>query len=105
MKNNKVSTQSPQELLSELRNLVVEAEKMVGASISEHTADAVSALRSRYHAAQERIGEIYEDSRKKVVAGAKYTDKTIRDNPYQTIAIAAGVALLVGVLLGRRGRD
>ncbi|HWA25263.1 MAG TPA: hypothetical protein VG734_06260 [Lacunisphaera sp.] len=101
MKNNKVATQTPQELLSELRALVVEAERMVAGSISEHTADAVSALRSRYHAAHERMGEIYDDTRKKVVAGAKQTDRVIRDNPYQTIAIAAGVALVLGLLLGR----
>jgi ElaB/YqjD/DUF883 family membrane-anchored ribosome-binding protein len=101
MKNNKSASQSPQDLLNDLRALVVDAEKMVGSSISEHTADAVSALRSRYHAVQDRMGEVYEDARKKVVAGAKYTDETIRENPYQTIAIAAGVALLIGVLLGR----
>jgi len=101
MKNNKVATQTPQELLSELRALVVDAERMVAGSISEHTADAVNALRSRYSAASERMGEIYDDTRKRVAAGAKYTDKTIRDNPYQTIAIAAGVALVVGLLLGR----
>ena len=103
MKNNKESTaQSPQDLLAELRALVSDAEKMMGDSITEHSEDAVSALRSRFDAAQERMGELYEGARKKVVAGAKYTDETIRANPYQSLAIAAGVGLLVGVLLGRR---
>jgi len=43
-------------------------------------------------------------AKKKVVAGAKYTDSTIRENPYRALAIAAGVGLLVGVLLGRRSQ-
>jgi ElaB protein len=102
MKNNKTAhAQTPQELLTDLRTLVSDAEKMVGDSISEHTADAVSALRSRYEAASERLGDMYEVTRKRVVAGAKATDETIRENPYQSLAIAAGVALVVGILLGR----
>ena len=104
MKNNKTTAQTPKDLLNDLQALVAEAEKMMGESISEHTADAVGALRVRYDAAAERMGEIYEGARKRVVAGAKCTDEAIRENPYQSIAIAAGVGLLVGVLLGRRSK-
>ena len=105
MKNNNATTaQTPKELLNDLHALVQEAEKMMGDSISEHTADAVGALRLRFDAAQERLGELYEVARKKVVAGAKCTDTAIRENPYQAMAIAAGAGLLIGVLLGRRGR-
>lgn len=105
MKNNQDSTaQTPQDLLNDLRTLVLEAEKMMGDSVSEHSADALSALRSRFDATQERLGEYYATAKKKVVAGARYTDETIRANPYQAIAIAAGVGLLAGILLGRRSR-
>jgi ElaB/YqjD/DUF883 family membrane-anchored ribosome-binding protein len=105
MKNNTASTaQSPKDLLHDLRTLVAEAEKMLGDSVSEHTEDAMNALRSRFHAAQERLSEFYSGARKKVIAGAKYTDETIRANPYQSLAIAAGVGLLIGVLLGRRSK-
>ncbi len=104
MKNNKSdsATQSPEALLEDLRSLVSEAEKMMGDTLTEHSEDAVSALRSRFNAAQERLGEFYTGARKKVVAGAKYTDEAIRANPYQSLAIALGAGLLVGVLLGRR---
>jgi ElaB/YqjD/DUF883 family membrane-anchored ribosome-binding protein len=61
-------------------------------------------LRTRFDAAQERFTDIYEGAKKKVVAGAKCTDAAIRANPYQSLAIAAGVGLLVGVLLGRRSK-
>ena len=105
MKNNDTTAQTPKELLHDLHELVAEAEKMMGESISEHTHDAVSALRSRFDTAQERLGDLYEGARKRVVAGAKCTDAAIRANPYQSLAITAGVAvgvgLLVGVLVGR----
>ena len=102
MKNNTETAQTPKDLLNDLHALVAEAEKMMGDSLSEHTEDAVSALRSRFDAAQERFADVYAGARKKVIAGAKYTDATIRENPYQSIAIAAGVGLIVGILLGRR---
>lgn len=103
MKNNTASTaHTPKDLLDDLHTLVAEAEKMMGESVSEHTEDAISALRSRFNAAQERLTELYSGARMKVVAGAKYTDDTIRANPYQSLAIAAGIGLLVGVLIGRR---
>ena len=104
MKNNTETAQTPKDLLNDLHALVAEAEKMMGDSLSEHTEDAVSALRSRFDAAQERFADLYAGARKRVVAGAKYTDETIRANPYQSIALAAGVGLLVGVLLGRRSK-
>ena len=48
------------------------------------------------------MGELYDGAKKKVVAGAKYTDTAIRENPYQALAIALGVGVLIGVLVGRR---
>lgn len=103
MKNNTASTaQTPNDLLNDLHTLVAEAEKMMSSSVSEHTEDAISALRSRFDAAQERLTGLYSSARTKVAAGAKYTNETIRANPYQSLAIAAGIGLLVGVLVGRR---
>ena len=102
MKNNTDTARTPKELLNELQALVAEAETMMADSLSEHSAEALSNLRARFSAAQERFSDVYEGAKKKVVAGARYTDETIRANPYQSLAIAAGVGLLVGVLLGRR---
>ncbi len=105
MKNQASPAHTPKELLTELQSLVSSAEAMMADSLSEHSTEAISNLRERFAAVQERFGEIYDGAKKKVVAGAKYTDETIRANPYQSIAIAAGVGLLVGVLVGRRSKD
>jgi len=103
MKANK-STATPKELLDELHALVSDAEKMIGETAGEATGDALGALRSRYEDMQEQLTEFYASAKKKIVAGAKYTDETIRENPYQSMAVAAGLGLLVGVLLGRRSK-
>jgi ElaB/YqjD/DUF883 family membrane-anchored ribosome-binding protein len=104
MKNNKATTHTPKELLGELQALVGEAEKMMADSLSEHTAEAIEKLKERFGAAQERFSDMYDSTKKKVVAGAKSTDSTIRENPYQSLAIALGVGVVLGVLVGRRGK-
>jgi len=105
MKNNRhTAAQTPKELLNDLRSLVTDTEAMVSDTVTEHTADAVSALRNRFEAAQERLNTLYAGAKKQAVAGAKYTDETIRENPYQSLAVAAGVGLVVGILLGRRSK-
>jgi ElaB/YqjD/DUF883 family membrane-anchored ribosome-binding protein len=102
MKNNQDAAHTPTELLSQLRALVLEAETMMTDSLSEHSAEALTSLRERFGAAQERFADLYHGAKTKVVAGAKYTDTTIRENPYQSLAVALGVGVLVGVLIGRR---
>jgi ElaB/YqjD/DUF883 family membrane-anchored ribosome-binding protein len=103
---NRIHTpaQTPADLLTDLRNLVVEAEKMAASSVTEHSREAFEAVRDRFEAAQERLTDLYDDTSKKVVAGARYTDELIREKPYQALAVAAGVGLLVGLLVGRRSQ-
>lgn len=104
MKASKDTAHTPKELLTELQALVSEAETMMADSITEHSADAINNLRDRFEAAHERFSEIYEGARKKVAAGAKHTDAAIRENPYQALAIALGLGLLLGVVVGRRNK-
>ncbi len=104
MKTTPDTAQTPKDLLADLQALVAEAETMMTSSVSEHSADALENLRERFHSAQERFSENYAVAKKKVVAGAKCTDEAIRANPYQSLAIAAGVGLLIGVLAGRNSK-
>ena len=99
------TAQTPEDVLKDLRSLVGEAERILGQSPGGNCEATVAALRERLEAAQERVAELYTDARQKVVAGAKYTDQTIREHPYQSIAVAVGLGLIAGVLLGRRSNS
>lgn len=98
------TTQTPEDVLNELRSLVNEAERILGQGPqgSCNCESTLASLRERLQAAQQRLGATYQETKRKVVAGARYADETIRENPYQSIAIALGVGLLAGALLGRR---
>lgn len=97
-------THTAEELLNELRTLVKEAEKTLGVSIAETSNDTLRALRARFVAAQEHMTHFYSDAKRRAVSGAKHADETIRENPYQALTIALGVGVVLGVLLGRRGK-
>ena len=97
------TTQIPEDVLNELRSLVVEAEKILGQAPAGRCCETtMAALRERLEAAQEGLAQVYDGTKRKVVAGAKYADHSIRDHPYESIGVALGVGLLAGVLLGRR---
>jgi ElaB/YqjD/DUF883 family membrane-anchored ribosome-binding protein len=103
MKNNKQTAHTPKELLGELQGIAGEAQTILAGSLSEHSVKVFGDLRTRFDAVHDRFAETCAETRKKIVAGARCTDETIRANPYQSLAIAAGIGLLVGVFVSRRG--
>jgi ElaB/YqjD/DUF883 family membrane-anchored ribosome-binding protein len=96
------TAQTPEAILNELRSLVSEAEKILGQSAGGDCEATMAALRERFADAQKRLFAFYDVARRKVVAGTKYTDELIHENPYQSLAIALGIGLVAGALLGRR---
>ena len=53
-------------------------------------------------AALDKAQALYETAQNKAIAGAKATDRAIRENPYQALGIAFGVGLLIGFLVRRK---
>jgi len=47
---------------------------------------------------QELLRAGVSTARTQALAGARTTDKAVRQNPYQTMAIVFGVGLLIGIL-------
>jgi ElaB/YqjD/DUF883 family membrane-anchored ribosome-binding protein len=72
------------------------------AATADVAGEKVGEARNRLAAALERGKEIAGNIRDKAVAGAKVTDQTIRENPYQAIAIGVGVGAILGYILARR---
>ncbi|SRR5258708_5745465 len=101
MKNRTESPQSPAEMADHLRALLAEAEKTLAENATEQTRSKIEDLQDRIEDAQEKIKEVYGDARKKVLAGARRADETIRTHPYESLAIALGVGVLLGALIRR----
>jgi len=103
MKNRHDSStaEAPEQILENLRKLVTEAEKLIGEG-GEHTEEALSGVMERLENARAKMEDLYGAARKKVVTGAHQADEAIRSHPYESLAIALGVGVLLGALIKRR---
>ena len=90
-----------EKLLADLKVLSRDAEAVLQTTAGQ-AGDKMSELRSRLSTALESAKATCQRIEEKAVAGAKVADKTIREHPYESIGVAFGVGLLIGVLVGRR---
>lgn len=92
---------STEKLLEDVKQVVQDGEELLRAGAGE-LSEKGKAARARLAAALESAKETGRRLQEKTVAGAKATDKVIREHPYQSIGIAFGIGLLIGVLVNRR---
>lgn len=64
--------------------------------------EKVSDVRKRLTAALEAAKTTIYRLEEKTVAAAKATDHCIREHPYESIGVAFGLGLLIGVLIRRK---
>lgn len=97
--NSEVSTER---LVRDLKTVARDAEDLIKATASD-VSDKAKEARSRLTSALESARHSCETLQEKAIAGAKATDKAIREHPYQSLGIAFAAGLLIGVLANRRG--
>ncbi len=90
-----------EKLAGDLKTLSHDAEAMLHATAGQ-AGDKMTELRGRLATTLESAKATYRRIEEKTVAGAKVADKTIREHPYESIGVAFGVGLLIGVLVTRR---
>ena len=90
-----------EKLLQELREVVEDGEELLRAG-SHELSSTGAAARERLSAALDAARETGRQLQERTIAGAKTADRAIRGNPYQSIGVAFGLGVLMGVLLRRR---
>ena len=97
---------SPRDKLArDLRVVLADTEELLKATANE-TGERVKAVRVRLQEnlqiAKTRVLELEENAVERAKAAAAATDRYAHENPWQTAGLAAGVGLLIGVLIGRK---
>lgn len=92
-------------LIADMKVVVADAEELLRATASQ-AGDKVSEMRGKI---QENLGKAkasLADAQAAVVDKAKEvghaTDEYVKDNPWKSVGIAAGIGFVVGLLIGRR---
>src|SRR3954471_19084646 len=98
MSANGISTER---IVADMKLVMRDAEDLLKATADEvgaKTKEARVQLTETLRDAREKCGELEA----KAIEGAKAADKTIREHPYQSIGVAFGVGLVLGILLQRK---
>ena len=93
------------QLVADLKTVVEDAEALLKAT-STLTGEKLQEVRARaeesLRQAKVRLTEVEEEAMRRAKEIADAADEYVRENPWQSVGIAAGVGLLVGLLLTRR---
>jgi ElaB/YqjD/DUF883 family membrane-anchored ribosome-binding protein len=99
---NQVTTD---QLLTDLKTVMNDAEALLRAT-SAQTGEKIQEVRARaeesLRQAKARLSSIEDEALRRAREVADATDEYVRENPWQSVGIAAGVGLLLGLLLARR---
>lgn len=94
-----------EQLVADLKTVMQDAEALLRAT-SNQTGERIQEIRAQaeqsLRQARVRVGELEQEARRRAQEMADQTEVYMRENPWQSVGIAAGVGLLIGLLLSRR---
>lgn len=93
--------QSTERLLQDLKAVVRDGEILLQSGVNE-LSERGAAAREKLAATLEMARETGRKLEERARAGAETTDRAIREHPYESLGIAFGVGLLLGLILIRR---
>jgi ElaB/YqjD/DUF883 family membrane-anchored ribosome-binding protein len=102
---NDMTTVQKDKLMGDLRVVIADAEellRMTADQAGESAADVRSRVQAKMNQAKADLIHLQEAAVAKAKAAGHATDEFVHENPWKSIGIAAGVGLVVGLLIGRR---
>ncbi|PKO46822.1 MAG: DUF883 domain-containing protein [Betaproteobacteria bacterium HGW-Betaproteobacteria-22] len=106
MRSNLSTTEvTKQQLISDFKVVIADAEALLRATANQG-GEVVANLRAKTEesltVAKEKLSEAQEVIAAKTKEAAIATDDYVHENPWQAVGVAAGVGLVIGLLIGRR---
>jgi len=92
-------------MFQDFRNVVSDAEELLRATASqagEKVAVARERIQDSLHRAKVKMAEAEDVLVQKGRQAARVTDEYVHENPWYAVGAAAGVGLIIGLLIGRR---
>jgi ElaB/YqjD/DUF883 family membrane-anchored ribosome-binding protein len=94
-----------EKLMADIRLVIEDSEALLAATAGqagERFADIRVRAAERLAVAKARLIELEAVAAAKAKAVARATDDYVHENPWKSVGIAAGIGLVVGLLIGRR---
>ncbi len=99
------SSNSKEKLVSDMKVVVSDAEEILRATAGvagDKFGDLRERITERLRDAKIRLADAEEMLVDRTKAAARATDDYVNDNPWRAVGIAAGIGLLLGIIIGRR---
>ena len=100
-----LSTVHKDKLMSDLRVVIADAEellRMTADQAGESAADLRGRLQARMQQAKADLIQLQHAAVVRVKEAGHATDEFVHENPWTSIGVAAGIGMVVGLLIGRR---
>ena len=102
---SELTNSNKQKLVADMKNVVADAEEILRATAGiagEKMAELREHISERLSDAKLRLADAEAVVLDRTKAAACATDDFVNENPWQSVGIAAGVGLLLGIIIGRR---
>jgi ElaB/YqjD/DUF883 family membrane-anchored ribosome-binding protein len=96
---------SSDKLMKDLRMVMADAEELLKATAGqagEKVSEARARVEDSVRMAKEALGELGEEALVRTREAAASADDYVHENPWTAVGVAAGIGLVVGVLLARK---
>lgn len=96
---------SKEQLIEDFKVAVVDAEALLKATANqggEKLVEVRAKAEESLKVAKARMADAQAELLVRTKAAAKATDVYVHENPWQAIGVAAGVGVVIGLLIGRR---
>ena len=94
-----------EQLIADFKVVIADAEALIKATANQG-GDAVATVRTRAEKslvqAKAKMADVEGMLLARAKAASKVTDDYVRENPWQTLGIAASLGLLIGLVIGNR---
>lgn len=87
-------------IVRDLKVLIQDSEELLAAT-AENAGERLKEVRGRLSHALSNAKGTAKELEAKAIEKAKQADRVIRDHPYQSIGVAFGVGVLLGIVIGR----
>lgn len=94
-----------EKLITDFKVVVADAEELLKATANqagEKASDLRAKIQNRLADAKLRIADAEAALLEKAKRAGRAADDYVHDNPWRSVGIAAGVGLIIGLLIGRR---
>jgi len=100
-----MSSNNKEKLIADMKVVVGDAEEILRATAGvagEKMADLRERIGASLRDARVRLDDAEAVLVDKTKAAARATDDFVNENPWQAVGIAAGIGVLLGIIIGRR---